>query len=398
VTEGQSSWQLYQQLQPPENIMKKISTLILLCFFKSSQPHPQESQPSAKESLQDKSQSRFVSPDQASTFLTQVFSSLGNSFGITNSRFKFPGQNGVNTQDEIDKKAGHVDEEDETKTDENRHASRQTYTLPTCSSCRTGEGETIGCGQPVRNARIVNGNETLPGAYPWAIGIQFVDKLYCGGTLVNARFVITAAHCVKGISRSRIKLIIGDHDRRINESRQETRYIQQVFIRPDFEKATFNNDIALILMDREVQFSNSVRPVCLPNTDRSYNGQDTTVLGWGKLSEGGLPAKLLQEATVPIMTQRKCRHETKYRTKEITENMICAGYDNGIIDACQGDSGGPMVWRGSADQPFTQIGIVSWGQGCARAGYPGVYTRIGRYIEWIIGVMTDNDSCLCPSL
>ena len=67
----------------------------------------------------------------------------------------------------------------------------------------------------------------------------------------------------------------------------------------------------------------------------------------------------------------------RYRASEITENMMCAGYDAGVLDACQGDSGGPMIWRGDQDSAFTQIGIVSWGQGCARKGYPGVYTRYG---------------------
>jgi len=386
--------------------MKNLNKYLFLGFLSLAQTmDPEESPPSTKESLEDEFTKRFVNPDQASTFLSQVFNSLGNSFGITNSRLKFPDDDDEdNGQDriKIKKKVDHVEDNTVTRTKDTRHNARVTHTLPTCSSCRTGEGETIGCGQPTRSqkpgARIVNGNETLPGAYPWAVGIQFVDKLYCGGALVNKNFVITAAHCVKGINHQRIKLIIGDHDRTIHESRQETRYIRQVFIRPDFEKKTFNNDIALIKLDREVTFSNSIRPVCLPNTDRSYNNQFTTVVGWGKLSEGGLPANVLQEVSVPIITQRKCRHNTKYRVKEITENMICAGYDQGVIDACQGDSGGPMVWRASPGEPFTQIGIVSWGQGCARQGYPGVYTRIGRYIEWIMQVIRDNNSCFCPTL
>ena len=94
--------------------------------------------------------------------------------------------------------------------------------------------------------------------------------------------------------------------------------------------------------------------------------------------------------------------------------MMCAGYDAGVLDACQGDSGGPMIWRGDQDSAFTQIGIVSWGQGCARKGYPGVYTRydriseyrelnfsllfrVGRYVDWIIKTVQDNNSCFCQS-
>jgi len=225
--------------------------------------------------------------------------------------------------------------------------------------------------------------------------MQFGEKLYCGGSLISNQFIITAAHCVKGINHGKIRLILGDHDRRHNEAHQELRFIEKVFINPHFVKKTFNNDIALIKMKSKVDFTDYIRPVCLPSKDRSYNNHSTIVVGWGKLSEGGLPANVLQEVLVPIISQKQCRHKTSYRQDEITENMFCAGFDQGKIDACQGDSGGPAVWKGDGNGFFTQIGIVSWGQGCARAGYPGVYTRIGRYRQWIKDVMEENNSCLC---
>jgi len=259
----------------------------------------------------------------------------------------------------------------------------------------------IKCGTSVPSdydrLRIVNGVITSPGSYPWTVGIQFGDKLYCGGSIISNRFIVTAAHCVKGINPRHIKLVIGDHNRKRDEKFQETRTIEKVFIRTDFVKRTFNNDIALIKLKREIIFNDDVRPVCLPESDRSYNGHNTTVVGWGKLSEGGNPADVLMEVIVPIITQRKCRKQTRYRASEITENMMCAGYDAGVLDACQGDSGGPMIWRGDQDSAFTQIGIVSWGQGCARKGYPGVYTRMGRYVDWIIKTVQDNNSCFCQS-
>ena len=90
-----------------------------------------------------------------------------------------------------------------------------------------------------------------------------------------------------------------------------------------------------VLVD-QVEFNDFIRPVCLPTLDRSYNGHDTVVVGWGKQSEGGDPANVLMEVTVPVITQKKCRRRTKYRPSEITENMMCAGYDEGVLDACQG--------------------------------------------------------------
>jgi len=274
---------------------------------------------------------------------------------------------------------------------------QQPVALPTCGGGQcNANGAPVECGQPIRSYRIVGGSPTIPGTYPWSVGIQFLDKLYCGGSLISREFVITAAHCVKGINQAKIRLTLGDHNRGTRSQQQQLKLIEKVFVHPHFVKKTFNNDIALIKMRGEVEFNDFIRPVCLPSTDRSYNGQDTIVVGWGKKSEGGLPAQLLQEVSVPIIPQKKCRHQTNYRTSEITENMFCAGFDNGKVDACQGDSGGPAVWKGEGENSYTQIGIVSWGQGCARGGYPGVYTRIGRYLEWIVNVIKENHACFCP--
>jgi len=121
--------------------------------------------------------------------------------------------------------------------------------FPVCESAAascTPNGEKVACGEPVRSGRIVNGTETVPGAYPWAVGIQFGEKLYCGGSLITNEFIITAAHCLKGINYSKIKLILGDHDRRKKTEFKITRLVGEVFLRPDFEKKTFNNDLALV--------------------------------------------------------------------------------------------------------------------------------------------------------
>lgn len=310
----------------------------------------------------------------------QILLSLGTSLGIPNHNFDKDGSTADRRQDK------------------SRQKEVQLPVCPAGSQCKTNQGEPVVCGLAVRSSRIVQGNDTTPGAYPWAVGIQFLDRLYCGGSLISNQWVLTAAHCVKGINQGRIRLILGDHDRRDEEKWQELRLIERVIIHPQFVKKTFNNDIALIKMNRNIEFNDRVRPVCLPPKDRSYNGQDTTVVGWGKLAEGGVPANILQQVSVPIISQKKCRHSTSYRTSEITENMFCAGFDDGKIDACQGDSGGPAVWKGDGENSQTQIGIVSWGQGCARGGYPGVYTRIGRYLEWIVDIIKSDGSCFCPSV
>lgn len=323
-------------------------------------------------------------------FLAQLISQFGTSIEKLFENDKNSAEYQI-----IDRKTGKELTEDEDYTP----ITQVPVEFPRCSlksrKCFS-RGDPVVCGEPARNGRIVNGTNALPGAYPWTVGLQFVDKLYCGGSLITNRFVLTAAHCLKGINHSRIRLILGDHNRRIKSAHQVTRTIDRVFLHEGFVKKTFNNDIALIRLNAEVEFSPYILPVCLPSLDHTYLNENGTVVGWGKLEEGGSPSDILQEVVVPIISVTKCKHHTKYRSREITENMFCAGYDEGVLDACQGDSGGPMVWKGSQeDSAFTQIGIVSWGQGCARAGYPGVYTRIGRYLNWIIKHVTDNNSCFC---
>ena len=123
----------------------------------------------------------------------------------------------------------------------------------------------------------------------------------------------------------------------------------------------------------------AVRPICLPDPAQDYDNVRALVTGWGRTSSQGLPSNILQEATVTTMTNSQCR-SSSHRHDKITENMICAQAAG--RDACKGDSGGPLAVLGQ-DGSYSQIGVVSWGKGCARPGYPGVYTRLTSLLGWI---------------
>jgi trypsin len=97
--------------------------------------------------------------------------------------------------------------------------------------------------------------------------------------------------------------------------------------------------------------------------------------GWGATAEGGQLSATPQSVKVPIVSRASA--QSAYGTSAITTNMIAAGYPEGGKDACQGDSGGPLVING------VLVGLTSWGNGCARPGYPGIYTRVGNYVTWI---------------
>lgn len=117
------------------------------------------------------------------------------------------------------------------------------------------------------------------------------------------------------------------------------------------------------------------------------------VTGWGAIREGGPTSDTLQEVQVPIMSNSECR-KSKYGERRITDNMLCAGYKDGGKDSCQGDSGGPLhvVQHGQ----HQLAGVVSWGEGCAKGGYPGVYARVNRYGTWIRSLT--KKACYCNEI
>ncbi|XP_071530688.1 venom protease-like [Panulirus ornatus] len=249
------------------------------------------------------------------------------------------------------------------------------------------------CGTPNRDGRVVGGVQTSPGEYPWLVSLFHRRKLYCSATLVTDRHLITAAHCLKRVTKASMDIVLGMYNKtNPNEATRQVRKAEQWWAHKDFERRSFNNDIGIILLNESVTITKYVRPVCLPESlDRDYVGEMGIVAGWGRQSEDGKPSTILREVSVPIMSNAECK-TTKYKPQEITSNMMCAGYTEGKIDACQGDSGGPLVFDNGAS--FDIIGVVSWGQGCARARYPGVYTRISKYWEFITSKI--NLGCSCP--
>ncbi|XP_054265999.1 trypsin-1-like [Macrosteles quadrilineatus] len=238
------------------------------------------------------------------------------------------------------------------------------------------------CGQYGRKMRIVGGEEAESHEFPWIVLLSYRDKFYCGGTLITSKHVLTAAHCTQQIRKEHVKVTVGEHNRSDNDTAQIRRVVKMT-PHKQFSLATFNHDIAVLELDKPVTFSdNAIKPACLPLTDEEdYIGRAATVAGWGRLAERKKTSDSLQKVAVPIIPLEECRGKGYPRTK-ITDNMICAGYPEGKKDACQGDSGGPLHAL-DANNVTEVIGIVSWGRGCARPNYPGVYTRVAKYMDWI---------------
>ncbi|XP_011497935.1 PREDICTED: trypsin-1-like [Ceratosolen solmsi marchali] len=250
---------------------------------------------------------------------------------------------------------------------------------------------TCDCGLSNQENRIVGGRPTEPNKYPWLARLVYDGKFHCGASLLTNDYVITAAHCLRKLKRSKIRIILGDHDQFVTSDGQAImRAVAAVIRHRNFDTESYNHDVALLKLRRPVIFSKTIRPVCLPRPGSDPAGKRGTVVGWGRTKEGGMLAGIVQEVAVPVLTLDQCR-KMKYRANRITENMICAG--NGSQDSCQGDSGGPLLVDEGGRLEIA--GIVSWGVGCGRPGYPGVYTRVTRYLNWIHINM--KETCLCDT-
>ncbi|BFG03667.1 trypsin-1 [Drosophila madeirensis] len=247
------------------------------------------------------------------------------------------------------------------------------------------------CGIANIQKRIVGGQETEVHQYPWVAMLLYGGRFYCAASLLNDQFLLTASHCVYGFRRERITVRLLDHNRKMSHTQKIDRNVAEVITHPKYNARNYDNDIAIIKLDEPVEFDEVLHPVCMPTPGRSFKGETGIVTGWGALKVGGPTSDTLQEVQVPILSQDACR-KSRYGNK-ITDNMLCGGYDEGGKDSCQGDSGGPLHIVASGTREHQIAGVVSWGEGCAKSGYPGVYARVNRYGTWIKNLT--KQACLC---
>ncbi|OQV25694.1 putative Serine proteinase stubble [Hypsibius exemplaris] len=255
----------------------------------------------------------------------------------------------------------------------------------------TVQSQFCGRAPPIAQARVVGGQRAFFGQIPWQVSIQAFGTHFCGGAILNDRWIITAAHCATAVSRGQLQLVVGALDitkfdsflQMIPEQRFNA---DLVIAHESFNRRQLLFDIALIRLDRRINFNGQSQPVCLPQQDEDFVGQMGLVSGWGKLSENDAGSSATMNfVQLPVMTNRECQMMFSNRDppqKVIIRNeWICAGFREGGRDACQGDSGGPMtVFQNGV---WELGGIVSGGFGCARANSPGIFTRVASFVSWI---------------
>ncbi|EDV95837.1 GH15924 [Drosophila grimshawi] len=262
-----------------------------------------------------------------------------------------------------------------------------------------------GCGSTTKASfqKVVGGEPAKQGAWPWIALLGYDDGsssiFKCGGTLITARHVVTAAHCVR---EDLMFVRLGEHDLRTDSEAQHVDIpIAKKVAYPHYTRRNGRGDIALLYLERSVQFTNTIKPICMPSSPtlrtKSYVSSNPFVAGWGRTQEGGESSNVLRQLTIPVLSNEVCRTQyakvNRYFNEEQFDNaVLCAGVLSGGKDTCYGDSGGPLMISEMVSNQirYFLIGVVSYSVGCARPEIPGVYSSTQYFMDWVLEMLLDT--------
>ncbi|XP_053620423.1 vitellin-degrading protease-like [Plodia interpunctella] len=229
-------------------------------------------------------------------------------------------------------------------------------------------------GKSADNVRIVGGEDIDIAEAPYQVSVAYRGRHSCGGTIVANDVIVTAAHCLMGSNPSDYTIRAGSPSSTAGGAIYP---VGSFLVNPDFSYMRMDSDIALIWLAKPLEFGENIAAIDMMDDDEEIpDGAETEVTGWGNTREGGGFPATLQKVLVPKVNDRQC-YKAYAPSYTITPRMLCAGSPKGGKDACQGDSGGPMVYNGKL------AGVVSWGLGCARPDYPGVYAKVSALRTWL---------------
>ncbi|EDW81362.1 uncharacterized protein Dwil_GK12018 [Drosophila willistoni] len=262
------------------------------------------------------------------------------------------------------------------------------------------------CGPDSFSDKIYNGNDTAIDEFSWMVLLEYVNsrgqkQLNCGGSLINNRYVLTAAHCVVGqieISVGRLTTVrVGEYDtskdidcvRGVCNPAITEVGVEQAIPHPQYDDKSKNrhHDIALLRLSEPVVLNEYVQPVCLPlaSTRQAIStGDPLVVSGWGRTLQARTSA-IKQRLTLAVADHQNCADMFASRRVNLIESQLCLG-GQFSYDSCDGDSGGPLM-RQAYQKAWYQEGVVSFGNRCGLQGWPGVYTRVADYMDWIQGTI-----------
>nr|XP_005902294.1 PREDICTED: transmembrane protease serine 7 [Bos mutus] len=231
--------------------------------------------------------------------------------------------------------------------------------------------------------RIIGGTDTQEGGWPWQVSLHFVGSAYCGASVISREWLLSAAHCFHGSRLSDPTPWTAHLGMNVQGNAKFISPVRRIVVHEYYNSQTFDYDIALLQLSVAwpETLKQLIQPICIPPAGQKVrSGEKCWVTGWGRRHEAdnkGSP--VLQQAEVELIDQTLC--VSTYGI--ITSRMLCAGVMSGKKDACRGDSGGPLSCRRKSDGKWILTGIVSWGHGCGRPNFPGVYTRVSNFVPWI---------------
>ena len=251
---------------------------------------------------------------------------------------------------------------------------------------------------PPAQKDIVGGVQVSISEYPYQISLQTTSGFhFCGGSIVNAEWIVTANHCVDGQSASGMRIRAGATNK---GSGGQTRSVSQIIMYPGYVTTSSGKDIALLRLSTPLDLTdpNVATIQWMTPADASAGLTDAGVTsvtsGWGTLSSGGSSPTNLMAVDVPIVSNADA--DAAY-PENITSDQLAAGLLGvGGKDACQGDSGGPLVVKNAAGDGVLLAGVTSWGYGCADAQYPGMYARVSSFSSWLSGYVSYPSTTVAP--
>ncbi|KAM4700136.1 chymotrypsin-like elastase family member 1 [Discoglossus pictus] len=243
------------------------------------------------------------------------------------------------------------------------------------------------------NARVVGGTNSAKNAWPWQITLQYLSggSWYhtCGGTLIRANWVLTAAHCVDRSNTYRV--VVGDHNLYQNDGTEQYISVQKVLIHANWNtnNVAAGYDIAVLRLASNAALNSYVKLAALPADGNVLaNNHPCTVTGWGQTSTTGSIPAILQQAPLPAVAHSTCS-TSSYWGSTVKTTMVCAG-GNGVQSGCFGDSGGPL--NCAVNGVYQVHGVTSFvsSSGCNAYLKPTVFTRVSAYISWINNTINAN--------